>query len=179
MPSIDHLHSETKMLLVEYQLNLLSAQYLIKCLDTENVCHHDGSSTDGNEITLFIRHNQTVSPLLPNTKKESLQAIHTSFMNTTRDNMTNNRLLNNRPPPMNDEEAFLTRRQRITLSQLHFGQYKLLNSYKKRLKQTDSSSCSECGMDSQDVPHLFNYTAHPTALTPEIYGTDLSKRYEN
>ena len=40
MSSIDHLHSETKMLQVEDHLNLLSAQYLVQCLDTENVCHH-------------------------------------------------------------------------------------------------------------------------------------------
>ena len=40
MSSIDHLHSETKMLLVKYHQNLLSVQYLVHCLDTENVCHH-------------------------------------------------------------------------------------------------------------------------------------------
>ena len=40
MSSIDHLHSETEMLHVEDHLNLLSAQYMVKCLDTENVCHH-------------------------------------------------------------------------------------------------------------------------------------------
>ena len=40
MSSIDHLHSETNMLLVEDHLNLLSAQYLVHCLDTDNVCHH-------------------------------------------------------------------------------------------------------------------------------------------
>ena len=52
MSSIDHIHSETKMLQVEDHLNLLSAQYLVQCLDTENVCHphhQDGSSTKGNE----------------------------------------------------------------------------------------------------------------------------------
>ena len=38
--SIDYLHSETKMLQVEDYMNLLSAQYLVQCLDTENVCHH-------------------------------------------------------------------------------------------------------------------------------------------
>ena len=65
------------------------------------------------------------------------------------------------------EEIYLTRRQRATLSQLRSGHCKLLNSYKKRLKQTDSSSCPDCGMDPQDVPHLFNCTAHPTTLTPE------------
>ena len=34
MSSIDHIHSETKMLQVEDHLNLLSAQYLVQCLDT-------------------------------------------------------------------------------------------------------------------------------------------------
>ena len=27
-------------------------------------------------------------------------------------------------------------------------------------KANDSSSCPDCGMDPQDVPHLFNCTAH-------------------
>ena len=40
MSSIDHLHSETKRLLVKDHLNLFSAQYLVHCLDTENVSHH-------------------------------------------------------------------------------------------------------------------------------------------
>ena len=40
MSSIDQIHSETKMLQVEDHLNLLSAQYLVQCLDTDNVCHH-------------------------------------------------------------------------------------------------------------------------------------------
>ena len=117
--------------------------------------------------TLFTRHNQTVLPLPANTKKASLQAVHTSFVNTAIDNMTDNRVLNYRPPPISDEEIYLARRQRTTLSQLRSGHCKLLNSYKKRLKQIDSSSCPDCGMDPQDVPHLFNCTAHPTTLTPE------------
>ena len=52
MSSIDHIHSETKMLQVEDHLNLLSAQYLVQCLDTGNGLsphHQDGSSTKGNE----------------------------------------------------------------------------------------------------------------------------------
>ena len=120
MSSIDHLHSETKMLLVKDHLNRLSAQYLIHCLDTENVCHHittmDHPPREMND-RLFTRHNQTVLPLI--------------------DNMTDNRVLNYRPPPNNDEETYLTRRRRATLSQLRSGHCKLLNSYKKRLKQTE------------------------------------------
>ena len=40
MSSIHHLHSETKMLLVKDHLNLLSAKYLVHCLDTENACYY-------------------------------------------------------------------------------------------------------------------------------------------
>ena len=53
MSSIDHLHSETNMLLVKHHLNLLSVQCLVHCPDTDNVYHHDGSSTEGNEGDTF------------------------------------------------------------------------------------------------------------------------------
>ena len=153
---------------VEDQLNLISAQYLVQCLDTENVCHHiTKMALPPREMkeTHFTRHNQTVLPLLAN-RKDTLQALHTSVVNTTIDNIKDNRVLNNRPPSINDEETLLSRRQRTTLSQLHSGHCKLLNSYKNRLKQSDSSSCPDCGMDPQDVPHLFDCTAHPNGFYP-------------
>ena len=157
MSSIDHLHSETKMLLVEDHLSLLSAQYLVHCLDTETFCHH----------MTTLDHPPREMKETAFTKKASLQAVHISFVNTAIDNMTDNRVLNYRPPPISDEEIYLTRRQRATLPQLRCGHCKFLNSYRKRLKQTDSSSCPDCGMDPQDVPHLYNCTAQPTTLTPE------------
>ena len=40
MSSIDHLHCEAQMLKVTEHSALLSAQYLVKCLDHENVCHN-------------------------------------------------------------------------------------------------------------------------------------------
>ena len=153
MSSIDHIHSETKMLQVEDHQNLLSAQYLVQYLDTENV-------------SIFTIHYQTVLPLLANNRKNKLQALHTSFVNTAIGNMKDNRVLSNRPPSINDEETLLPRRQRTTLSQLRSGHCKLLNSYKKRLKQSDSSGCPDCGMDPQDVPHLFDCMAHPNDLSP-------------
>ena len=172
MASIDHLHSEPEMLQVENNLNLLSVQYLIQCLDTTNACHHiTKMELPPREMkeTIFTRHNQTLLPPLANNRKDTLQALHTSFVNTAMDNMKDNRLLNNWPPPINDEETPLSRRQRTTLSQLRSGHCELLNSYKKRLKQSDSSSCPDCGMDPQDVPHLFDCMAHPN-VTCELMG---------
>ena len=105
MASIVYLHSETNMLLVTDHL-LSSAQYRVHCLDTYNVCHHittmDHPAREMKK-TLFSMHNQTVVPLLANTKKASLHAVHTSFVNTAIDDMTDNRVLNFRPPPINDE----------------------------------------------------------------------------
>ena len=111
MSSIDHIYSETEMLQVEDHLNLLSVQYLVQCSDTENVCHHitkmDHPPKEMKEKTIFTRHNQTVLPLLANNKKGTLQAIHTSFVNTAIDNMIDNGVLNNRPSPINDENPFI------------------------------------------------------------------------
>ena len=56
MSSIDHLHSETKMLLVEDHLCLLSAQYLVhlsRHRERLSPHHHIGSSTEGNEGDTF------------------------------------------------------------------------------------------------------------------------------
>ena len=41
-----------------------------------------------------------------------------------------------------------------------------LNFFKKRLNESDSSSWLDCGMDPQDVPHLFDFMAHPNDLSP-------------
>ena len=168
MSSVDHMRSNTGMLQVEDHLNLLSAQYLVQCLETENVCHYitklDLPPREMKE-TIFTRHYQTVLPLLANNRKDTLQELHTSYINTAIGNMKDNRVLNNRTPSIKDEETILPRRQRTTLSQLRSGHCKLLNSYKKRLKQSDSSSCPDCGMDPQDVPHLFDCMAHTNDLS--------------
>ena len=144
LSSIGHLHSDTEMLQVEDHLKFISVQYLVHCLDIENVCHHitrmDHPPREMKE-TIFTRHNQTVLPLLANKKKDTLQVTHTSlFVNRAIGNMTDNRVLNNRAPPINDEEPHLSRQQWTTLSQIHSGHCKLMYSYKKQLKLTDSSS---------------------------------------
>ena len=134
MSSIDHLHRGTKMQQVEDYLNLLSAQYIIQCLDTENVCKHiTNMNLPPREMkeTIFTRHYQTV---LPHNRIDTLQALHILFVNTAIDNMKYNKEnKNNRHPPINDEETLLSIRQRRTLSQLRSGHCKLLNSYKSDL----------------------------------------------
>ena len=168
MSSIDHIHSEAKMLKVSEHSDLLSAQYLVQCLDPDHVCHNITTMYPRPrqmKQTLNTKHLQSIQPLLADTKKESLQAVHTEAVNKARNSQKANRVLNDRPPSISSEETSLERYQRATLSQLRSGHCKLLNSYKHRLEPTVSSICPDCGAPSQDVPHLFNCTAHPNTLT--------------
>ena len=63
MSSIDHPHNETEMLTVKQYSNLLSAQYLVQCLDTNHVCHNITTMDDTPrqmKHTLHTRHYPTV-----------------------------------------------------------------------------------------------------------------------
>ena len=151
MSNIDHFHNETEMLTVKQHSDLLSAPYLIQCLDPDRVCHN---------ITTM-----DVPPLLAATKKETLQAVHTEAVTRAINSQQPNRVLHNRPPPISLEEDTLRRPQRTTLSQLRSGHCRLLNSYQNRLKPTVDPRCPDCGVNPHDVPHLFHCTAHPNDLS--------------
>ena len=121
MSSIDHLHNETEMLTVKQHSDLLSAQYLVQCLDPDHVCHNITTMDvppRQMKHTLHTRHYPTVQPLLAATKKETLQAVHTEAVTRAINSQQPNRVLHNRPPPISLEEDTLRRPQRTTLSQL-------------------------------------------------------------
>ena len=168
MSSIDHLHNETEMLTVKQHSDLLSAQYLVQCLDPDHVCHNITTMDvppRQMKHTLHTRHYPTVQPLLAATKKETLQAVHTEAVTRAINSQQPNRVLHNRPPPISLEEDTLRRPQRTTLSQLRSGHCRLLNSYQNRLKPTVDPRCPDCGVNPHDVPHLFHCTAHPNDLS--------------
>ena len=85
MSSVDHLHVEAKMLKVREHSELLSAQYLARCLEPGNVCHSITTrETPKRRIkeTLFTRHRNTVEPMmLANNRKATLQAINSDTVN--------------------------------------------------------------------------------------------------
>ena len=85
MSSVDHLHVEAEMLKVREHSELLSAQYLARCLEPENVCYSITTRETPKRLmkeTLFTRHRNTVEPmLLANNRKVTLQAIHTDAVN--------------------------------------------------------------------------------------------------
>ena len=77
MSSIDHLHTEAEMLKVKEHSELLSAQYLARCLEPGNVCHPITTrATPERQMkeTLYTRHRNTVEPMIvKNDRKATLQ----------------------------------------------------------------------------------------------------------
>ena len=125
MSSVNHLHIEAKMLKVREHLELLSAQYLARCLEPGNVCHSITTRETPKrrmKETLFTRHRNTVEPMmLANNRKATLQAIHFDAVNKAVKDQKNNIVLDGLPHPINDLEKDLTRKERATLAQLRSG----------------------------------------------------------
>ena len=87
MSSVDHLHVETDVPKVREHAELLSAQYLTRCLEPENVKNsitkRDTPKRRMKE-TLFTRHRSTVKPMMiAKARKATLQVIHTNAINKT------------------------------------------------------------------------------------------------
>ena len=171
MSSVHHLHAEANVLKVREHSELISAQYLARCMEPENVNNsittRDTSKRRMND-TLFTRHRSTVEPMMiAKDRKVTLQAIHTKAFNQAVTSQRRNVGLDDRPPLINISEKELTRKERTTLGRLRSGLCRLLGSYKSRISKDDSlDDCADCGKTPHDVKHLFNYPAHPTTMTP-------------
>ena len=170
MSSVDHLHVEVKMLKVMEHSELLSVQYLARCLEPGNVCHsittRETTKRRMKEI-LFTRHRNTVEPMMLANNRKALQTIHSDAVNKAVKDKKNNIVLDGLPQPINDSEKDLTRKERATLAQLRSGYCKLLGSYQSRIKKDASLDvCADCGKTPHDVKHAFACPAHPTTLIP-------------
>ena len=167
MSSVDHLHVEAKMLKVRGRSELLSAQYLARCLEPGNVCHSITTRETPNrrmKETLFTRHRNIVEPMM---LADNMKAIHTDAVNKAVKYQKNNIVLDDLPHPMNDSDKDLTRKERANLAKLRSGHCELLGSYKSRIKKDASLNvCADCGKTPHDVKHLFACPSHPTTLIP-------------
>ena len=149
---------------------MLSAQYLVNCLEEDHVSHGitiQEPRPRPMKETLHSRHHSTVLPRLGSNRMESHQNLHTHAIDSAIQLQGNNRVLKKRPPPISDEEQRLNRRQQCTLSQLRSGHFHLLQDYTHRVFGEPSNICTDCGAAPQDVRHLFACTTHPTDLSPE------------
>ena len=171
MSSVDHLHVEVNVLKVRQHPELLSAQYLARCLEPENVNNSiiTRDTPKGRmKETLFTRHASTGEPMMiAKDRKATLQAIHTMAINQAVNSLIRNVVLDDRPPLINISEKKLTRKERTTIAQIRSGHCRLLSFYKSRIsKDASLDVCADCGKTPHDVKHLFNCPAHPTTMTP-------------
>ena len=88
MSSIDHLHIEGEMLKVKEHSELLSAQYLARCLEPGNVCHpitqRATPEIQMKETPLYTRHRNTVEPMMVNKIIGKLHSKHSTLMQSIR-----------------------------------------------------------------------------------------------
>ena len=157
----DHLHAEANMLKVKEHSELLSAQYLARCLEPENVNFSITTKEPPKRMmkeTPFTRHRSAVEPLM--IAKDRKTTLHTTAVNQAVTSVGRNVVLDDRPPAINISEKELTRKERTTLAQLRSGHCRLLCSYKSRISK--DVSLDVCGKTPHDVKHLFNCPAHPT-----------------
>ena len=114
MSSVDHLHVDDEMLKLRRHSELLSVQYLARCLEPENVCHSITTRKTPKrrmKETLFTRHRNTVEPMmLADNRKATLQAIHTDAVNKGVKDQKKNTVLDDLPHLINDSEKDLTRK---------------------------------------------------------------------
>ena len=93
------------MLKVREHSELLSAPYLARCLDAENICHSITTRETPKrrmKETLFTRHHNTVEPMmLADNRKAELQAIHTDAVNKAVKHHKKIIVLDDLPHPIN------------------------------------------------------------------------------
>ena len=114
MSSIDHPHTEAEMLKIREHSELLSAQYLARCMEPGNVCHPITTrATPDRQMkeTLYTRHRNTVEPMMvKNDRKATLQAFYTDAVDKTVERHKRNVVLDGRPPPIISSEKDLNQK---------------------------------------------------------------------
>ena len=148
---------------------MLSAQYLVNCLEEDHVSHgitiQEPRQRPMKE-TLNSRNHSTVLSRLGSSRMESHQNLNTHAVDSAIQLQGNNRVLKKRPYQTRSRD----RRQRCTLSQLRSGHCHLFQDYKHRVFSEPSDICTDCGASLQDVRHLFACTTHRLTCHQGIYG---------
>ncbi|KAI5747005.1 uncharacterized protein LOC108253371 [Diaphorina citri] len=174
MTNEDHLHNECMVLPIRQHNEMLAQQYLARCRMTNHPCNaivqrsrppRHIRNTLGEDGTLAAG---TIAGynLSEGDHKANLRTIHLNAIDKAVENFTPNRVLNQQPPEVSNEELRLPRKTRSTLAQLRSGWSKILNAYLHSINNEVENKCPDCQQSPHDVHHLFTCSAHPTNLTP-------------
>ena len=169
----EYLNQETKILPVGDKLDLLCSQFLASGLRVDHPSHASVTSAPGprtKKFTLGSKHGHVVEPFLSDgimrqeDFRPALTALHTQAVARSITNLGENHLIAASPPPIDDSEACLNRKERCTLAQLRSGDCSLLKDYQMRVGSSVDATCPECKIRRHTVPHLFSCDATPTYL---------------
>ena len=118
--------------------------------------------------TLAMEHSEEVIDATelehPKWMKRGNLILHTRSVRQMIQAEKANKLLNDIPPPIADEERNLARETRTKLAQLRAGYSRMLNSYQNRLDPNVKDECPDCRESPHDTLHLFNCKKKPTSL---------------
>ncbi len=122
--------------------------------------------------TLDTEFGEEISSIIPddgldnNVYKSKLKQIHTESVRTVIANQSNNRVLNEPAPSINESELTLPRNARTSLARLRSGFSPALNSYTARIRNDPTLDvCNLCNLQNHTTQHLFNCPQNPTHLT--------------
>ena len=175
MASIDHLHSEAKILPIADHLSLLSTQFLASALRPHHPYHQIVTAPPGprqmkptlqSKFLPTVAHHLQDNIIHPEEYEEVIKDLHTSAVQRALSAQGPNRVLGTSPPPISNTELALPRHYRTTLSQLRSGHCTLLRSYQARVGRAPDPMCPACHSEEQTTAHLFNCEETVTTLQP-------------
>ena len=174
MSSIDHLHSEAKMLRISSTLDMRCTQFLASCMRPHHPSHHVVIQSPGHrnmKATLSSKFHRKLAPYLrngiitQNGYNKTVKRIHTKAVSDEIINLGPNRVLGAIAPPIDKSELSLSRGHRSLLAQLRSGFSSSLRSYQHTIGKVDSPTCPDCGFLPQTTHHVFDCLSSPTNLT--------------
>lgn len=176
MSQVTHLNQESKILPVKAHSEMLTKQHLLSMHQADHPNHHllqEPQENRGYKETIrkFLPGIQQYTDGRPQISEIEYKAknkkIHTDEVTHTTNCYPVNKVLEIKPPPVNQEEISLPRPTRSTLAQLRSGYSSYLNSYLHRIGATDSDKCPNCLVEAHTSRHLFSCPARPTDLSIE------------
>ena len=166
--NINHLHSETKILPINYHLDMIGTQYFGRATDLSHPSHHitlqqpPDRSKKTTPAKYYTQLFQSMTPVPNNTTMT--KHIHTQITKRALLNRPDNTILNSPPPDISPEEQTLPRHTRVTLSRLRSGHHPSLNQYRFRINLATDPSCSRCHHHTDNTEHIIlhcpAYTQH-------------------
>ena len=179
--SINHLHTETKIMPVKEHSEMLTKQFLLAAQKPNHPNHESlninrpaprriTKKTILTNHSTYIKNKVNNTPLEEDQYKRILKEIHTEEVNNVKVNSTN-KVLNNIPPEIHSEERTLPRKTRCTLAQLRSGYSPFLNSYLHSINASDTDLCPNCSQSPHTTAHLFQCRERPTNLTTKSLWT--------